>query len=214
MNKAIELNNVCKSFGKRNIINNFSMTIYDNEFVSIVGKSGCGKSTILNMIGLLESLDSGEIKIFDEKIPNINSKAATRIRRHKINYLFQSYALISDMTVMDNLQLALEYTENTKQQKRNLILSSLKRLDLEHLANEKVNTLSGGEQQRVAVARTIIKPGNIILADEPTGALDPKLANISFDLIRELRNEFGKTILLVTHNMEQANLTDRIIELK
>lgn len=95
-----------------------------------------------------------------------------------------------------------------------LSFTLLKRLGLEHLENAKVNTLSGGEQQRVAVARTIIKPGNIILADEPTGALDPKLANVSFDLIRELRDEYGKTILLVTHNMEQARLSDRIIELK
>ncbi|MEK4817498.1 ABC transporter ATP-binding protein [Macrococcoides caseolyticum] len=214
MKKVIELHNVCKSFGERNIINNFSMEIYDKEFISIVGKSGCGKSTILNMIGLLESVDSGEIKIFDKKIPSVNSIAATKIRRNEINYLFQSYALISDMTIMDNLQLALEYTEKSKQQKRKLILSTLKRLGLEHLENAKVNTLSGGEQQRVAVARTIIKPGNIILADEPTGALDPKLANVSFDLIRELRDEYGKTILLVTHNMEQARLSDRIIELK
>lgn len=209
----IELNHVTKTFGSRVVINDLSMQVAEREFVALVGPSGCGKSTILNMIGLLETIDQGEIKIKQQTLPNINSRAATKIRRNHINYLFQSYALVSEITVTQNLMLAMAYDKQTSQEKQHKIHYVLALLNIAHLANDKVNTLSGGEQQRVAIARTIVKPGDIILADEPTGALDEELANISFNLIQSLRDDYGKTIVLVTHNMEQAQSADRLIQL-
>ncbi|EGQ3848502.1 ATP-binding cassette domain-containing protein [Staphylococcus pseudintermedius] len=211
--KAIEINHITKKFGSRTIIRDFSLDIHQGEFVAIVGKSGCGKSTLLNMIGLLETIETGEVKIYNQAIPKINSATATKLRRHTINYLFQSYALISDMTVKDNLLLALEYVKISKKEKLDKIQQVLQKLEIDTLLNDKINTLSGGEQQRVAVARTILQPGDIILADEPTGALDPKLADIAFEFIRELRDTDNKTIVLVTHNIEQAKQADRLIDL-
>lgn len=211
--KAVEITNITKQFGSRTIINNVSLDIEKEEFVAIVGKSGCGKSTLLNMIGLLESVDAGEIRINNKKLPSINSRAATMMRRNTINYLFQSYALISDISVKENLMMALEYVKGNRNRKLELIKEILKKLEIDSLINDKINTLSGGEQQRVAVARTILKPGDIILADEPTGSLDPKLAELSFELIKDLRNKYRKTIVLVTHNIDQAKQADRIINL-
>lgn len=211
--KAVEIKNITKQFGSRTIINNFSLDIEAGEFVAIIGKSGCGKSTLLNMIGLLESVDLGEIRINNQKLPAINSRAATQMRRNTINYLFQSYALISNMTVKDNLLMALQYVKEHQNTKIELVNNVLKKLEIETLINDDVNTLSGGEQQRVAVARTILKPGDIILADEPTGSLDPNLAHLSFNLVKDLRDTYKKTVVLVTHNMEQAQQADRIINL-
>lgn len=211
--KAVEIKNITKQFGSRTIINNFSLDIEAGEFVAIIGKSGCGKSTLLNMIGLLESVDLGEIRINNQKLPAINSRAATLMRRNTINYLFQSYALISNMTVKDNLLMALQYVKENQNTKIELVNNVLKKLEIETLINDDVNTLSGGEQQRVAVARTILKPGDIILADEPTGSLDPNLAHFSFNLVKDLRDTYKKTVVLVTHNMEQAQQADRIINL-
>nr|WP_068130991.1 ATP-binding cassette domain-containing protein [Nosocomiicoccus ampullae] len=211
--KAVEIKNITKQFGSRTIINNFSLDIEAGEFVAIIGKSGCGKSTLLNMIGLLESVDLGEIRINNQKLPAINSRAATLMRRNTINYLFQSYALISNMTVKDNLLMALQYVKEHQNTKIELVNNVLKKLEIETLINDDVNTLSGGEQQRVAVARTILKPGDIILADEPTGSLDPNLAHLSFNLVKDLRDTYKKTVVLVTHNMEQAQQADRIINL-
>jgi len=210
---VLELNSVNKSYGGRNIIKNLSFSVPEKSIVSIIGKSGSGKSTILNMIGMLESVDSGTIKIKGKKIPPINSKKATMIRRNTINYLFQSYALINDITVVDNLYVAMEFMDLSKKEKDTLISRVLKDLDIGHLRNKKVNTLSGGEQQRVALARCILKPGDLILADEPTGSLDHNMAEVVFGLIKKLRDDYGKTIIIVTHDMDLAKQTDKIIEI-
>ena len=190
-----------------------TISIPENSLVAITGKSGSGKSTILNMIGLLESIDSGSIKINGNSIPNINSSKATMLRRNTINYLFQSYALISDITVLDNLMVAMEFLDLSKKEKNDKIDKVLKDLDIFILKNKKVNTLSGGEQQRVALARCILKPGNLILADEPTGSLDPKMAEIVFELIKYLRDKYNKTVIIVTHDISLANKADFIVDL-
>ena len=190
-----------------------TISIPENSLVAITGKSGSGKSTILNMIGLLESIDSGSIKINGNSIPNINSSKATMLRRNTINYLFQSYALISDITVLDNLMVAMEFLDLSKKEKNDKIDKVLKDLDIFILKNKKVNTLSGGEQQRVALARCILKPGNLILADEPTGSLDPKMAEIVFELIKYLRDKYNKTVIIVTHDILLANKADFIVDL-
>ena len=209
----LELKNVNKSYDGRKIIDNLTISIPENSLVAITGKSGSGKSTILNMIGLLESIDRGSIKINGNNIPNINSSKATMLRRKTINYLFQSYALISDITVWDNLMIAMEFLDLSKKEKNDEIDKVLRDLDIFILKNKKVNTLSGGEQQRVALARCILKPGNLILADEPTGSLDPKMAEIVFELIKYLRDKYNKTVIIVTHDILLANKADFIVDL-
>lgn len=213
MAKAIEVLNVTKKFGKRYIFKNLNLSVEDGEFISIVGPSGCGKSTLLNMIGLLESSDAGQIKLKGKEIPKIESKGATILRRNTINYLFQSFALINDMTIYQNLFLAMNFSNITTKEKDTRIEEILKKVHLEQLKDEKVNTLSGGEQQRVALARTILKPGDIILADEPTGSLDPAAAEIAFNLIKDLSKQYKKTVMMVTHSKDLANQADRIINI-
>ena len=203
----LELKNVSKSYNGRKIIDNFTISIPEKSIVSIIGKSGSGKSTILNMIGMLEKVDSGEIKINGKKLPSINSSLAMKLRRDSINYLFQSFALINDIKVV------MEFLDISKKEKIHLIDNVLNELDIFDLKNKIVNTLSGGEQQRVAIARCILKPGNLILADEPTGSLDPMMSEKVFSLIKNLRDKYGKTIIIVTHDMNLANKTDKIINL-
>ena len=211
--KSIEIKNLNKSYGNRNIINDLSFDIDKNEIVALIGKSGSGKSTVLNMIGLLETIDSSEIKIKSQILPDINSKKAMMIRRNTINYLFQTYALINHKTVLENLLISMEYTNLKKSEKLNYIRNTLKDLGIDNLIESPVNTLSGGEAQRVSLARCILKPGDIILADEPTGSLDPNMSHTVFDILFSLRENYDKTILIVTHDMDLAKNCDRIISL-
>lgn len=211
--KAVEIKNITKRYGKRTILKDISFSVDEGEFVALIGPSGCGKSTILNMIGALETYDSGEICMRGKKLPQINGRKATMLRRNEINYLFQSFALITDMTVMQNLLLAMQFVGISRREKSDHIDKVLISVNMLTLKNSIVNTLSGGEQQRVALARTMLKPGNLILADEPTGSLDAHSANISFSLIQSLCKEYGKTVMMVTHSPELARRADRIIDL-
>lgn len=207
----ISVQNVSKQFGSREIFNNLSFEVKENEFVALVGPSGSGKSTLLNMIGLLDDVESGKILIKGKVLPKANSRAAVNYRKNVINYLFQSNALISTANVKDNLMLAMTFTNLSKKEKEKKIRETLQFVGLEQRLHSTINELSGGEQQRIAIVRTILKPGDIILADEPTGSLDIDMAQKSFDLIKSLRDHFGKTILMVTHNMDHAKQCDRII---
>jgi len=211
--KVVELNNVCKKYGSRVILKGVSFFVDDGELIALVGPSGCGKSTILNMIGVLETVDQGEIRIFSTKLPHIESHRATLMRRDTINYLFQSFALINDMTVCQNLLLSMHFLNRSDKDKMAGVHQMLDAVHLLPLKNATVNTLSGGEQQRVALARTMLKPGKLILADEPTGSLDTHSADISFSLIQSLCKEYGKTVIMVTHSLELARRADRIIDL-
>ena len=213
MSKSVEMSNISKAFGNRQIFQDFNLEVKEGEFIAIIGPSGCGKSTLLNMIGLLEQFDEGMIKINGEKLPKIDGKGATMLRRNKINYLFQSYALINDMTIMQNLLVAMNFMNISKKEKIQRAKDVLKQVGLSDLQNEKINTLSGGEQQRAAIARTILKPGDIILADEPTGALDQKTAENVFSLIMDLSKKYGKTVIMVTHSQDLACKADRVIDL-
>lgn len=210
----ISVQNVSKKFGSREILKDLSFDVEENEFVALVGPSGSGKSTLLNMIGLLDNIDSGKILINGKILPKVNSRSAVNYRKNVINYLFQLNALISTSSVKDNLMLALTFTNFSKEEKEKKIKETLRFVGLENRLDSKVNELSGGEQQRIAIVRSILKPGDIILADEPTGSLDPDMAQKSFDLIRSLRDQFGKTILIVTHNLDHAKKCDRIVSLK
>ena len=210
----ISVQNVSKQFGSREIFKDLSFDIEENEFVALVGPSGSGKSTILNMIGLLDTVDSGKVLIDGKVLPKVNSQSAVHYGRNVINYLFQSNALISTSSVKDNLMLAMTFSNFSRQEKEQRIKETLEFVGLQNRLNSKINELSGGEQQRIAIVRAILKPGDIVLADEPTGSLDPEMSQKAFDLIRTLRDQFGKTILVVTHNMEQARQCDRIISLE
>lgn len=211
--KHLQIKNISKSFGKKKIIDNFSLDLEKNEILAIVGKSGSGKSTLLNMIGLLEEYDSGEILLKEKPLPNINSKKATLIRRNEINYVFQTNALISSKSVKDNLLIAMEYVKKSKEEKDKDIKEILEKLEILDLLDQKINTISGGEAQRVAIARCVLKPGDLILADEPTGSLDPKMSDEVFKLLLSLRDLYDKTIIIVSHDMKLANNCDRIIDI-
>lgn len=211
--KHLQIKNISKSFGRKKIIDNFSLDLEKNEILAIVGKSGSGKSTLLNMIGLLEEYDSGEILLKEKPLPNINSKEATLIRRNEINYVFQTNALVSSKSVKDNLLIAMEYVKKSKEEKDKDIKKILEKLEILDLLDQKINTLSGGEAQRVAIARCVLKPGDLILADEPTGSLDPKMSDEVFKLLLSLRDLYDKTIIIVSHDMKLANNCDRIIDI-
>ena len=213
MKTFLQVDALNKSFGSNTVLHNISFEIESGESVALVGPSGCGKSTLLNIIGLLETLDSGTINLEGRTYPSINSKKATLMRRTEINYLFQSFALINDWKVSKNLLLALQYTKLSKQEQEHLIRATLENYGIGEKYDAVVNELSGGEKQRVAIARAMIKPGNLILADEPTGSLDKAMATIVIDSLLDSVHANHKTLLMVTHDMGIAQRCDRIIEL-
>ena len=211
---AVEIMDVTKKYGDRVIFDHINMEIREGEMTALIGPSGCGKSTLLNMIGLLEDLSNGKIRIFGKEIPKINSRKATMLRRNTVNYLFQSSALVGDMTVYQNLMLAMHFVRISQKEKEIRINRMLHEVGLPKMKSAVVNTMSGGEQQRVALARTLLKPGKLILADEPTGALDEKSAERVFLLLRDLCVQYKKTVIMVTHNMELAQQTDQVVNLR
>ena len=196
MKKIVELDSIQKKFKEKVIFDSFSCTIYENEFVAIIGKSGCGKSTLLNMIGLLDSPDSGEIILFGEKGIKPFSKKATLLLKSKIGYLFQNFALI----------------ENNNKTVNKYIEDALKKVGLNGYSKKYIYECSGGEQQRIALARLLVKPCELILADEPTGSLDEENKQIVIKLLKEFKKE-GCTIIMVTHDIQLAEECDRVIDL-
>lgn len=205
----IELNNIVKSFNDRKILDHFNIKVDENEFVVIMGKSGSGKSTLLNIMGLLDQPDEGIVKIFNEKNVKPFSRKAEKLLREKIGYLFQNFALLDNETVEYNLMIALE---NVKGNKKELIHKALKEVGLEDHEKKKIFECSGGEQQRIAIARLLLKPCELILADEPTGSLDSYNKKIVCDLLKHMQLR-GKTIIVVTHDDYLKQYADRIVEL-
>ena len=210
--ETCQLINVSKSYGKKSVIKNFNLSIEDNELVCITGKSGAGKSTLLYMMGLLETPDSGVINLFQYKDIKPNSKIAKTILRNKIGFLFQNFALIDDKTVDYNLDIAHINSKLSKSKWHQRKQDVLEELHLDVSLNEKIYKLSGGEQQRVALARILLKDCDLILADEPTGSLDVQNRDAMIDILRKLNKE-GKTIVIVSHDPYIANACNRIINL-
>lgn len=205
----IELVDVSKKYGDKVIIDNFSLHIKEGEFVAIVGESGCGKSTLLNIIGLLEKYDKCYICIDGNDNIRPQSPDAMKIIRQKISCLFQNFALVDEETVYYNLKLPLRYTSGNKREK---IEKALDVVGLSGYENKKIFQLSGGEQQRVALARVLIKPSKIVLADEPTGSLDAENRDLVIHMLKKLQKQ-GKTIMVVTHDAYVAGKCDRVIKL-
>lgn len=214
MNTKLAADHLCKTYGIRTILRDLSFSVEEGTSMAITGPSGSGKSTLLNIIGLLDTPTGGAITLDGQPLPGIDGRRATMLRRGKINYLFQSYALINDMSALDNVTLGMRFTRDSKQVRQRKAKAMLSRLGLGHVAGDKIMTLSGGEQQRVALARCILKPGDLILADEPTGALDRDLAQHVFDEMLRLQHEYGKTLIIVTHDLGIAAQCDNTIELQ
>ncbi len=208
----IKLENVTKTIGKKVILENLSLKINQGDLVAIVGKSGSGKSTLLNLLGLIDGDYSGYYEIFGQKNVPVNSVKSQAIIREHISYLFQNFALIDNETVEYNLMLALKYVKLPKKDKVKKIEEILERVGLSSTLHQKVSELSGGEQQRIAVARAILKPSQLLLADEPTGSLDPENRDLVLNFLLDMNKE-GKTVIIVTHDAYVAQQCHRVIEL-
>ena len=201
----ITIQNLCKRFGDKVLFENYNLSIPDGEFVVFSGESGCGKTTLLNMIGCLEKPDSGSIVI--DGIDIWKTKRRRDLFSYKLGFLFQNFALLEDKTVLQNLNII-----NKKYRSAMSPEEALELVGLSDAINTKVYKLSGGEQQRVALARLMLKQSDVILADEPTGSLDERNADIVMELLHKI-NESGKTVILVTHNDRIINNESRVIEL-
>lgn len=212
----IRLENVDKVYRTDEIetlaLENVNIEIDKGEFVSVMGPSGCGKSTLLNIIGLLDSPTKGEVTIMNEQTAAMNDARLSAFRNRNIGFVFQSFHLIPSLNVLDNVTLPLAYRHGVGTEERERrAREALERLGLSHRLKHFPGQLSGGQCQRVAIARAIIGDPEIVLADEPTGNLDSRMGQEVMDILHRLNREDGRTIVMVTHNENQARTTDRII---
>ena len=193
-------------------LNSVSLEVNDGEFIAIMGPSGCGKSTLLNILGLLDNPTSGKYYLADQEVGHLKEKERTQTRKGKIGFVFQSFNLIEEMSVFENVELPLVYMGISKTERKKRVEEALSRMNISHRAKHFPNQLSGGQQQRVAIARAVVANPKLILADEPTGNLDSKNGNDVMDLLSELNKE-GTTIVMVTHSQHDAAYSHRIINL-
>ena len=207
----IQLKNITKHYDTKTIFDHFNLTIEDHELVAIVGNSGSGKSTLLNIMGLLEEIEEGEIIINHQLISN--KKDALLHMRYDIGYMFQNNALVDDYTVKENLDIVLKYSRFNKKEKLNAIKQVLSTVGLEGYENRKVYSLSGGEAQRIAFCKLLLKKPKIVLCDEPTGSLDAANTKIMMDLLLEYHHSSGATVVIVTHDLDIAKLCERVIHI-
>ena len=219
MNKILELKNINKTYKGTSetlhILKDLDLVINEGEFVSIIGKSGSGKSTLLNVIGLLDSIDDGEIYIHGEKVDRTNHQKIDFLKNRDIGFVFQFHYLLPEFTALENVMLpALLNNFNDKKNIEEKAKKILDSVGLKERYNHKPNQLSGGEKQRVAVARALINDPKIILADEPTGNLDEETSNEIHNLFRKINRENNQTIIVVTHSRELANITDKRYSVK
>lgn len=210
----IELNNIGKVFRTREIettaLENVNLSVEKGEFLSIMGPSGCGKSTLLNIVGLLDNPTSGTVRITDTDCASLSDTARARFRNSNLGFVFQSFHLIPSLNVAANIELPLDYRSDSGQ-RRERVREVAERLGIAHRLKHLPSQLSGGQCQRVAIARAIVGHPSIILADEPTGNLDSRMGTEVMDLLHELNRRDGITVVMVTHNEEQARRTDRIV---
>lgn len=210
--KLVEVRALQKSFGRRKIFSALTFSVQKGERVFIGGPSGSGKTTLLRILGLLEDFDQGELKLFGQKNVKPNSGLARKLLAHKISFIHQDYGLIHDESVLYNLLIAMELTPFTRKEKGMLIEEVLEKVDLDVSLKKNLYSLSGGEKQRLSIARALLKPGELILADEPTGSLDDKNKKIVMDLLTQ--GEFAdKTLILTSHDQELASLCTKVIDL-
>jgi len=212
----INLKTLSKAFRTDSIetmaLNSINIDIKKGEFVAVMGPSGCGKSTLLNIIGMLDNPSNGSYYFLDEDVANYKEAKLADIRKRNIGFIFQSFNLIDELTVRENIELALLYHDVSASERKKRAFEVMERMEIAHRANHMPSHLSGGQQQRVAVARAVIAEPNLILADEPTGNLDSKNGQEVMALLIDL-NKQGTTILMVTHSPAHAEYARRSINL-
>lgn len=213
----IELKNIIKTYGvleaKVCALNNVNIKIEKGEFVAIVGPSGSGKSTLLNILGGIDSSSSGEYYLNSRKISDLSGKNMASLRNEEFGFVLQYFGLINDYTIYENVALPLKYSKKKIRKKKELVREMLKKLSIENKENAYPTELSGGQCQRVAIARALINNPNIILADEPTGALDKETGIQIMEILKNL-NEEGKTVIIVSHDENIYSKCNRIIKIE
>ncbi len=212
----IKIINLTKIFRTESVqttaLNEVSLEISQGEFVAIMGPSGCGKSTLLNMIGLLDNPTSGELWFMDQEVSRYSENDRTDLRNGNLGFVFQSFNLIDELTVFENVELPLLYAGVSTRERVKRVNEALERMQIAHRTEHYPQQLSGGQQQRVAIARAIVTNPRIILADEPTGNLDSTNGNEVMNLLKELNHD-GATVVMVTHSEENAREAERIIRM-
>jgi putative ABC transport system ATP-binding protein len=212
----ITVNNLSKVFRTEEIettaLNNVSFTISKGEFVTIMGPSGCGKSTLLNILGLLDNPSGGSYNLLGTEVANLRERERTNYRKGNIGFVFQSFNLIDELNVYENVELPLKYLNISASERKRRVTEILKRMNISHRAGHYPQQLSGGQQQRVAIARAVVANPQLILADEPTGNLDSRNGKEVMDLLCQLNAE-GTTVVMVTHSQRDASAAQRIINL-
>ncbi|RVU54613.1 ABC transporter ATP-binding protein [Anaerosphaera multitolerans] len=219
MSKVIEMKDIVKKFyiGQPNeleILHGINLTVEEGEFVSIVGASGSGKSTLMNIIGVLDRATSGYYNLAGLNVEEAKDSELSQIRNKKIGFVFQSFNLIPRSNAQKNVELPMIYGRMSRNDRRERSMELLKLVEMDDRANHQPNELSGGQKQRVAIARAMANDPDIILADEPTGALDSKTGRVVMDLFHKLNEQEKKTIILITHNQELADETGRVLTMK
>ena len=215
---AIQVVDVKKKYGTGEdavfALRGMSFSIENGEFIAIIGPSGCGKTTLLNILGALDRPTSGKVYIDGVDISKLGNKELALVRSRKLGFVFQDFNLLSRMSVVENVELPLFIAEADPAFSRKRAVSLLSRLGIAQKANKNVNNISGGERQRVAVARALANDPKIVLADEPTGNLDTKNTDLMMTLLKQLNEEFGKTLVIITHNPEVASHAQRVISIR
>lgn len=213
----IQIRNLNKTYhngAPLHVLKGINMDVEDGEFLSIMGASGSGKSTLLNILGILDTYDSGEYYLDNVLIKNLNENKAAALRNHKIGFIFQSFNLITFKNALENVALPLYYQGVSRKKRNILAMEYLDKMGIATHASHMPNELSGGQKQRVAIARALIARPQIILADEPTGALDSTTSSEVMHLLRQINTDDKITMLIVTHEHAVAEATDRIIHIK
>ena len=213
--EMIKLTNIHKVYRTKEIetlaLENVNLEVNKGEFLSIMGPSGCGKSTLLNIMGLLDTPTSGTIEIAGTRVEGMKDKELAAFRNRTLGFVFQSFHLINSLNVIDNVELPLLYRKIAAKERHRLAEEVLAKVGMTHRMHHMPTQLSGGQCQRVAIARAIVGNPDIILADEPTGNLDSKMGAEVMELLQQLNKEDGRTIVMVTHNEDQAKLTTRTV---
>ncbi len=210
MKELIQIKNLCKEFGKVKALDNINLNIYKGEWLAIMGPSGSGKSTLLNILSLMDDPSSGKYILDNEDLEQINEEQKITLRREKIGLIFQQFHLIPYLSALENVMLSQYYHSSIDEEDAKAVLE---KVGLSHRLSHLPSQLSGGEQQRVCIARALINNPEILLADEPTGNLDEANEKIVLETLQKLKNE-GKTIVLITHNPELAKFADRTLILQ